>query len=141
MISGCGKNVNSHNLCAAHDKRRLLYGDPNFRINAPNGTGTIKKGYRIISKNGRRAGEHVWIMEAFLGRKLKKGEDVHHKNDKRMDNRIENLCLMSHSDHLKLTVYQRAFRITNEKIIKFQNRRDELIGKLSDLRRKYQIES
>jgi transposase len=46
--------------------------------------------------------EHVRIMELRIGRKLKVIECVHHKNHDRQDNRIENLELMTRSEHSKL---------------------------------------
>jgi len=45
--------------------------------------------------------EHRFMMECHLGRKLKTEEDVHHKNGRCWDNRLENLIVTTHSQHLK----------------------------------------
>jgi hypothetical protein len=52
------------------------------------------KGHPLANKHGRVA-EHKLILSNHLGRILKKGETVHHKNGVRHDNRLENLELWS----------------------------------------------
>ena len=57
---------------------------------------------RLISRGGKKVRAHRWIMEQHLGRPLKADEEVHHKNHDPLDNRIENLEVMSRADHMAM---------------------------------------
>ncbi len=69
----------------------------------------IKQGYVFI-KDATHPNAHTdgyinearLVMSSHLGRKLRKNEVVHHKNEKRNDNRITNLLLTNRSDHAKI---------------------------------------
>ena len=43
--------------------------------------------------------EHVRRMELKLGRRLRHNESVHHKNENKLDNRLNNLELLPYPDH------------------------------------------
>lgn len=67
------------------------------RVGQPSKEGTLRhknNGYITLTfPDGSRKSEHRWIMEQHMGRSLLPGENVHHKNGVKNDNRIENLEL------------------------------------------------
>ena len=71
----------------------------------PNGVFLDGSGYRVIRTGNpgkyKYAREHCFVVENFIGRKLHKNEVVHHINEIKNDNRIENLYIFpSSSKHI-----------------------------------------
>lgn len=57
--------------------------------------------------NQGRVLEHRWLVEQRLGRHLLTAEHVHHVNGVKDDNRPENLAVLGHSEHSRLTGQER----------------------------------
>lgn len=72
--------------------------------NKGNGRGWItKEGYRKFKKNGKDLYEHRMIMEKHLGRELNPSEKIHHIDEDKLNNNINNLLLLpNESEHMKI---------------------------------------
>lgn len=66
----------------------------------------IKNGENFDKNTGyirkNKTGIHRNMLEQFLKRKLLKNEIVHHINGDKIDNRIENLIVMTRAEHVSL---------------------------------------
>ncbi len=61
----------------------------------------IHKGY-IRYCHGKRKLLHRELVEKLIGRKLLKGEDVHHIDGDKLNNDINNLRVLPHKEHMGL---------------------------------------
>lgn len=100
----CDREVYAKELCNRHWKQSRSGRELTpIKFKAKNGEARsiTKDGYVVVSSkghpnawtNGYAILEHVLVMSNHLGRALLPGENVHHKNGNRQDNRLDNLEL------------------------------------------------
>lgn len=78
-----------------HEKKR---GDGYIAVYVPDHPNCSASGYVM---------KHILVMERKIGRFMTRDECVHHINHIRDDNRIENLRLMTKSDHMSMHMKER----------------------------------
>jgi hypothetical protein len=87
--------------CTGTARLNQLWADPNFLLNKAANLKLPYHKYVYIKIDGKRIREHRYIMEQFIGRKLLKNEHVHHKDGNGLNNDINNLELLTNSEHQK----------------------------------------
>ena len=67
---------------------------------------SLKRGrmteYKRVTVDGKQVLLHRYVMQEALGRPLKEEDCVHHINGDKFDNRLENLELLTRSQHSRL---------------------------------------
>jgi hypothetical protein len=67
----------------------------------------MKNGYvRLTLPDGSRVYEHRWMWEQAFG-PLGPGEEIHHKNEDKTDNRLKNFERLTKAEHARLHLQQR----------------------------------
>lgn len=98
----CANARGKHIFCSreCYDQWQRLYHIKEQHPRWKNGI-TIVNGYRwVLCGNNRYEMEHRQVMESVLARKLNDDEVVHHINGDTLDNRHENLQLMTRTTHM-----------------------------------------
>lgn len=70
--------------------------------------------YKALKIQGKRIDEHRLIMQNVSGRKLGFNEIVHHDDDNGMNNSVDNLKIMTRSEHSKMHWAKGTYNITKE---------------------------
>lgn len=107
----------------SHKKANKINNSGKNNPNWNGGKRSHSEGYIQILKKGHPQAdgcgyvyEHRLVMEKHLGRYLHSEEHIHHINGIKTDNRLENLMVLSPSEHMKLHHEQR--KKENQKALK-----------------------
>lgn len=93
-----------------------------------------KNGYLTLMIGGSKRYVHRMVMEEHIGRPLKPTEFVHHINGNKTDNRIENLEIISASEHARKHAVKSGLGKTNIGVSPVNKTSEEAINEIKKLR-------
>ena len=98
----CGTTCRNRGIAKSRRSYKLS-GSPTWK----GGRKLCSNGYVLVKhpKSTRSDGyiqEHRLIIEEYFGRDLRSGEDVHHINGNKQDNRLTNLVVMDRGVHMRM---------------------------------------
>jgi HNH endonuclease len=108
-VDGCIRTTINGEMCSMHTARLSQDGDvgtPGAKVNVGSGENITAHGYRRVYVPGHpTAAAYGWAYEHRMVAydawgDVVLGMQVHHKNHDRLDNRLENLELMTQADHM-----------------------------------------
>lgn len=89
----------------------------------------MNKQYETIQIAKKQLRKHRFVMEEFIGRSLSKNELVHHIDGNRQNNDIENLKIVTRSEHKKLhpeigkdTQWKQKYFFNREELVELRKR-------------------
>lgn len=111
----CGEVFRPKRTSAKYCSKRCKWDNNGGQNKKPVTWWKNQKGYiegRIWLADGTqiRVKQHRWIVTGIIGRPLEDWEDVHHINGIKDDNSPENLQIICHSEHTKITNSQREYK-------------------------------
>ncbi len=97
---GCGE-LTAYTYATGHHMQFLSSEEQSRRGRMNNGDWKRDTGSTDWYRKVRGKHEHRSVMEEHIGRPLTRDDIVHHKNENKKDNRIENLQLMTRAEHME----------------------------------------